>query len=203
MLLRMVAAIAGVVLLGLPAAARAEDPYAFNSMYGCIAHVCDVDPADGPNFFNDYTVPSDGRHYRWDFIFDDPNATLFLAPPNQVESFFLRAAGDGTFDFIFNPNVDFQFERVIDLPGRVSYLVAAPRSFDTCGPATHAGVICRAQYDVFGNSTFLTMNADAPFHLTFREVAVPEPGTWALMILGFGGIGAALRARRRGVAVVG
>jgi hypothetical protein len=27
--------------------------------------------------------------------------------------------------------------------------------------------------------------------------AVPEPGTWALMLLGFGGIGLAMRRRRR------
>lgn len=33
--------------------------------------------------------------------------------------------------------------------------------------------------------------------LTFTPQAVPEPATWALMILGFGGAGAALRYRRR------
>lgn len=33
------------------------------------------------------------------------------------------------------------------------------------------------------------------------SAAVPEPGTWALMILGFGGAGAMIRARRREVAV--
>jgi len=32
-----------------------------------------------------------------------------------------------------------------------------------------------------------------------RTVAVPEPASWALMILGFGGVGAMVRARRRGV----
>jgi hypothetical protein len=32
--------------------------------------------------------------------------------------------------------------------------------------------------------------------------AVPEPGTWALMIMGFGGAGAMLRSRRRAVAAV-
>jgi hypothetical protein len=33
--------------------------------------------------------------------------------------------------------------------------------------------------------------------LNIAVVGVPEPGTWALMILGFGGAGAMLRARRR------
>jgi hypothetical protein len=32
---------------------------------------------------------------------------------------------------------------------------------------------------------------------SFAPAAVPEPGTWALMILGFGGAGAMLRSRRR------
>ena len=35
-------------------------------------------------------------------------------------------------------------------------------------------------------------------NVTFR-LAVPEPSTWALMLLGFGGIGFALRRRRRPV----
>jgi hypothetical protein len=29
--------------------------------------------------------------------------------------------------------------------------------------------------------------------------SVPEPGAWALMIVGFGGVGAAMRSRRRPV----
>ena len=33
--------------------------------------------------------------------------------------------------------------------------------------------------------------------LTYSTGVVPEPGTWALMILGFGATGAALRSRRR------
>jgi hypothetical protein len=33
--------------------------------------------------------------------------------------------------------------------------------------------------------------------LTYSTGVVPEPGTWALMILGFGAAGAALRSRRR------
>jgi len=33
--------------------------------------------------------------------------------------------------------------------------------------------------------------------LSFFQAAVPEPGTWAMMLLGFGGIGMVLRRRRR------
>jgi hypothetical protein len=29
--------------------------------------------------------------------------------------------------------------------------------------------------------------------------AVPEPETWAMMLVGFGGLGAAMRSRRKGV----
>jgi hypothetical protein len=30
---------------------------------------------------------------------------------------------------------------------------------------------------------------------------VPEPATWAMMLMGFGGLGVALRARRRTAAI--
>ena len=33
--------------------------------------------------------------------------------------------------------------------------------------------------------------------LGFSGGAVPEPATWAVMLLGFGGVGAAMRARHR------
>jgi hypothetical protein len=36
--------------------------------------------------------------------------------------------------------------------------------------------------------------------ISIHNGAVPEPGTWALMIMGFGGAGAMLRSRRRSVA---
>ena len=34
-------------------------------------------------------------------------------------------------------------------------------------------------------------------NISFAKVAVPEPASWALMIAGFGGLGAALRSKRR------
>ena len=73
--------------------------------------------------------------------------------------------------------------------------------FNTPGPAT------------FDDTVYVAANA-GPYSLTTRytitaptvglsqntisiHAGVPEPGTWALMIMGFGGAGAMLRARRR------
>jgi hypothetical protein len=40
-------------------------------------------------------------------------------------------------------------------------------------------------------------NAAVTGNLSFNVQAVPEPATWALMLLGFAGVGVALRRRRR------
>ena len=39
------------------------------------------------------------------------------------------------------------------------------------------------------------------FLLTLVNAAVPEPSTWAMMLVGFGGLGATLRARRKHASV--
>lgn len=61
----------------------------------------------------------------------------------------------------------------------------------------------------FGNTAGFTFNlptgatftSESGSFLSAPTAAVPEPATWALMILGFGGAGAALRRRRRPLAV--
>jgi hypothetical protein len=40
------------------------------------------------------------------------------------------------------------------------------------------------------------------FEIDNLAVGVPEPGVWAMMLVGFGGIGSAMRSRRRRVAAV-
>jgi hypothetical protein len=57
---------------------------------------------------------------------------------------------------------------------------------------------------VYTNATFSSTGggfADLKqLRVTLASGAVPEPATWAMMLLGFGGIGMALRRRRRGSA---
>jgi hypothetical protein len=54
--------------------------------------------------------------------------------------------------------------------------------------------------DIYDKGTGLTYNVAARYAEKIMT-AVPEPQSWALMILGFGGIGGVLRARRRNLAL--
>lgn len=47
-----------------------------------------------------------------------------------------------------------------------------------------------------GDGGAFTLTANGPGTLSVGVAAVPEPATWAMMLLGFGAIGASLRRRR-------
>lgn len=51
--------------------------------------------------------------------------------------------------------------------------------------------------------TPLNTNPRLPFSFAFIIAGVPEPSTWAMMLLGFGGIGLTMRMRRRTPACLG
>jgi hypothetical protein len=55
------------------------------------------------------------------------------------------------------------------------------------------------KYYAFGASTVAVKARNPLQELSAVSAIVPEPTSWALLILGFGGIGCALRARRSGV----
>jgi hypothetical protein len=67
------------------------------------------------------------------------------------------------------------------------------------GPVPGFGLFLGQFRDVGTSQGALTFQAASG--VTFSAAAVPEPGVWAMMIVGFGGVGALLR-RRRGVAGV-
>lgn len=85
------------------------------------------------------------------------------------------------------------------------------RAFDAFGALTGSTTLTMLSgYNVytlnglgtFKGLTFFNNNDPAGvrfqnFSYTTAAGAVPEPGTWALMLIGFGGIGLSLRSRRR------
>ncbi len=103
-----------------------------------------------------------------------------------------------------------------DLPDNVVYPPSPPNvGVDTNGFSFDAGGVQYNLYEDFGNfdtppfacgavyclisSTSDTV-ALTDFTVSLAPAGVPEPASWAMLILGFGGIGAALRSRHRMVA---
>ena len=62
------------------------------------------------------------------------------------------------------------------------------------------GVIACGQNNV-GITPGATIFGPVTISASFMSASVPEPGAWALMLVGVGGMGVALRARRKAVAV--
>ncbi|MFL5298194.1 MAG: PEPxxWA-CTERM sorting domain-containing protein, partial [Phenylobacterium sp.] len=52
-------------------------------------------------------------------------------------------------------------------------------------------------HGTFNSLTFTNPQAENWYGFAVGVAGVPEPASWALMILGFGGVGSALRTRRR------
>lgn len=152
----------------------------------------------------DYTVLTDGRTHTWTFRFTsaDPNARLFLDFPSQVDALFEVRTRTGSMP-ARNQSPVYTFSQQV-LPGFTQIISSAPQSFDYCNLANRPiGELCSRNQRIWGNGTYLFVNSTAPVSGVFTESvsapvsppAVPEPSTWAMLILGFGGIGAMMRRR--------
>ena len=159
----------------------------------------------GGSLFNvDYTVAADGRSYRWDLWSDPahPNVLINLDDPNETFDQELVSNGDGTFhgDAFLLGGAGFTWNEIIE-PGHTTIFTRALQTdFNHCSPASPAGDICAAQFNVWGNGVGLSVNTRDPVTIFFSQTAVPEPTAWAMMLLGFFGLGAALRRRRAALA---
>jgi len=100
--------------------------------------------------------------------------------PQSIPNFFLLSGGTGPASISFS------------LDG-ISSIVRTPGFLDV----TATGTLSATGFDSTpGLFRFSTQGGN---QVTFSATttAVPEPATWALMLLGFGGIGMAMRRRRR------
>ncbi len=186
-------ALLGAALVAAPAQAVFVGP--------CGLATCLLDPVDGDfgygQFNFDYTVPPDGRTYRWLITFTsaDPLATIFLDQPTQTE-IHTTFRSSGGLDYGYDSHPSYLFSPTIT-PGRTSIRVRAPASFDFCSQPGPDGEICAADVNIWGNGTVLTLNSDEPVLATFSQTAVPEPATWAMLLIGFGMVGTAIRRAKQ------
>jgi hypothetical protein len=148
-----------------------------------------------------YTVPPDGRTYRWDLWTDGSNPTVTINLPSPNEDFALTKVsnGDGTFHEDFS-GAGWTWLETIN-PGHTTIITRSlGANYDHCSGASALGDACAASYNVWGNGVLLTVSTRSPVTVFFSQTAVPEPATWAMMLGGFFGLGAILRRRRAALA---
>jgi hypothetical protein len=129
--------------------------------------------------------PGDGTQYA-SVLGPDGVATLTLASPNLVGISFFMGSPDQYNSVVFRLGnavvASFNGDQFTGPPANGDQSLGERVSFKFNGAA-----VDNVQFTSTQNS----------FEFDRVGLAVPEPGTWALMILGFGGVGAMVRSRRR------
>ena len=82
------------------------------------------------------------------------------------------------------------YERSLDLA-----VTSFPGDLTTIAQITFGGATCESGGTLANPTT--SFGGGGHFGPNFTTAAVPEPATWALMIIGFGVTGLGLRSRRR------
>jgi choice-of-anchor C domain-containing protein len=157
----------------------------------------------GIDYIGSYWAPAGGTHSI------DLNA-LTAGSIFQTISTVVGQAYEVSFDLAGNPDgapvVKLAIADATGLPG-AAYL------FDTTGKTKTNMGWTQLTYDFTADSTSTTLTFSnsnqtgfkTPYGAALDNIsisAVPEPATWAVMLIGFGGLGAAMRSRRSRRAVV-
>ncbi len=136
-------------------------------------------------------------------------------PRNPTASYTLNTAADGmgfslagtdtkTQTFFNVPNGSFRVISQIDPSVLMTQSLTSGLSVFNVGPVQiaydAAALLAKSPADVlFGAGTIVNAGSTALFTLEYESV-IPEPATWALMIVGFGMVGVAARRRKAAVA---
>ena len=142
--------------------------------------------------------------YRWsyDIIPSDPDAAPFGNDIDGSEACSFNGPGvDGCFDTsLGDPSQPLKpaslITNLIVRQKRLSYDLFRPAGFDTCDKPVLDSV-CRSQWTIFNDFRFsIASQKPVGYTLSFSNPgAVPEPADWAMLITGFGAMGATLRRR--------
>lgn len=186
------ALIAALAILSSPASANI-------SIYQCIdVDGCTFIPEDGIFVTNsDYTLFTNGKKFRFIFTLEslDPSARFYLDEPNQVDNLSQIRTVDGLTRLRSMP-VQYTFDQSVK-PLLTTILIKTPRTFDYCDTPGPLGQVCSVDYNVWGNRTSFVVSANSPVTMFFRTEPVPEPLTWAMMLIGFGLTGLTVRHHQR------
>ena len=113
----------------------------------------------------------------------NPASVLFYTFPGGGGGNILQFSGAMNGGSVIERSNDFLVILVTDAAGNV---IASPNT--------------TVEYSLVGSSVNFNTRNVATVVTTPGNGAVPEPATWAMLLVGFGAIGAAARYRRRGVA---
>ena len=146
--------------------------------------------------------------YRWSYeiIPSNPDALRFGNDIDGSEACTFNGAGaDGCFDTsLGNPSLPLRPTSLINnlIVGQrsLSYDLFRPARFDTCDEPV-LDTVCRSQWTIFNDFQFsIATHKPVGYTLRFSDpTAVPEPAAWAMLIVGFGAMGATLRRRPIGL----
>ena len=172
---------------------------------GCVvtSDVCLQDGGGLPGAYKSDTTFTEGT-----YTVPDDRLLVHPGPSNAIGIFFFAPAA-GVYDFTASFNI---LDRspsgvaISSITNAGGTAVGTPVGFLSAGNLglTRSGSITLAQgqflaFVVGPAGNYANDSTGVSFTLT-RATAAPEPGTWALMILGFGGAGGMLRRRRPVVA---
>ena len=181
----------------------------------------DFDPGPAPGLITagvvhvDYVIQSNNDSQGADNPFSDPQDTNYIS-----------VLGGHAVEIAFGPVSAFQFDwgsidnwNRLTIRSSAGNVVVVPQGgpgaygpgnpipgFTPPGNGNQTAAATNGLFRVYGTAGetftgFRMESAQNSFELDNIAVPVPEPATWAMMIAGFGGVGAMIRRRRSGFAV--